>query len=122
MKLTKEYFIIPYVKPYKYISKSVALVGNSKNILRYDFGSVIDSHTNVIRFNYGSKDEQYQKPYSEETGKLIDQEVRRMIQEAYDRTKKLLQDKKADVEKIADLLMEKEVIGREDMANLLGKR
>src|ERR1700709_639824 len=66
--------------------------------------------------------ESFQKPFSEDTGKLIDSEVRKLVNEAFDRTHKLLTDKKADVEKVAQLLLEKEVMSREDMENLLGKR
>lgn len=66
--------------------------------------------------------ESFQKPFSEDTGKLIDGEVRKLVNEAFDRTHKLLTDKKADVEKVAQLLLTKEVISREDMETLLGKR
>ena len=45
-----------------------------------------------------------------------------MIQEAYDRTSKLLSDRKADVEKVAKRLLEKEILNRDDMVDLLGKR
>lgn len=63
-----------------------------------------------------------QKPYSEETARLIDEEVRKIIDNAYDRTINLLTERKAEVEKVALLLLEKEVIGREDMIALLGPR
>jgi AFG3 family protein len=66
--------------------------------------------------------ESFQKPFSEDTGKMIDSEVRKLVNQAFDRTHKLLTDKKADVEKVAQLLLTKEVISREDMENLLGKR
>lgn len=66
--------------------------------------------------------EQFQKPYSEKTGSLIDKEVRRIVNEAYTRTRNLLTERKEDVEKVAKLLLEKEVLTREDMENLLGKR
>ncbi|KAJ3228175.1 AAA ATPase afg3 [Clydaea vesicula] len=70
----------------------------------------------------GSENEGFQKPYSEETGKLIDSEVRNIINESYERTKKLLTERKAEVEKVAKRLLEKEVIGREDILELLGPR
>lgn len=44
-----------------------------------------------------------EKPYSEATARLIDSEVRVLINNAYERTKKLLMEKKADVEKVKDL-------------------
>lgn len=62
------------------------------------------------------------KPYSEETSKIIDQEVRKLIDEAYERTKKLLTEKKADVEKLATALLEKEVLFQSDVETLIGKR
>ncbi|KAK9768748.1 AAA ATPase afg3 [Basidiobolus ranarum] len=75
-----------------------------------------------ISYHSPNDDQQFQKPYSEETGRIIDHEARKMIAEAYDRTHKLLTDKKADVEKVAQLLLKKEVLNREDMVHLLGKR
>ena len=62
------------------------------------------------------------KPYSEETSKLIDQEVRKLIDDAYERTKKLLSEKKADVEKLATALLEREVLFQSDVEALIGKR
>ncbi|KAG1474532.1 hypothetical protein G6F56_000308 [Rhizopus delemar] len=67
-------------------------------------------------------DQQFQKPYSEQTGTLIDNEARDMVTRAYSRTHELLLSKRADIEKVAQLLLEKEVLTREDMENLLGKR
>ncbi|KAJ1555431.1 hypothetical protein HK096_010870, partial [Nowakowskiella sp. JEL0078] len=74
-----------------------------------------------ISFGQNDNREQFQKPYSEETGRMIDDEVRRLIKFAYDRTVALLKERKAEVEKVALLLLEKEVIGRDDMVNLLGQ-
>ncbi|KAJ2700731.1 AFG3-like protein 2, partial [Coemansia spiralis] len=65
---------------------------------------------------------QFQKPYSEATAEIIDVEVRRMINDAYATTLQLLTTKRAEVEKVAQRLLEKEVLGREDMLNLLGQR
>lgn len=66
--------------------------------------------------------EAFQKPFSEATAQEIDAAVRKMIREAHTRTTELLTKHKADVEKVAALLLEKEVITREDMRMLLGKR
>ncbi|XP_039458271.1 AFG3-like protein 2 isoform X2 [Oreochromis aureus] len=63
-----------------------------------------------------------EKPYSEATARLIDTEVRTLISEAYQRTQQLLNDKKAEVEKVAQRLLEKEVLDKNDMVELLGKR
>jgi AFG3 family protein len=64
----------------------------------------------------------FEKPYSESTAQVIDEEVRSLITRAYDRTFALLTEKRAEVEKVALLLLEKEVINHGDMVTLLGKR
>ncbi|XP_062915551.1 AFG3-like protein 2 [Mobula hypostoma] len=63
-----------------------------------------------------------EKPYSEETAQLIDEEVRSLINSAYEKTLKLLTEKKEEVEKIAQRLLEKEVLDKADMVELLGPR
>jgi AFG3 family protein len=64
----------------------------------------------------------FTKPFSEETGKLIDEEVRKLIESAYVRTIKLLTEKKGDVEKLAKELLKKEVLFQSDVEALIGKR
>ncbi|MFZ4057388.1 MAG: AAA family ATPase, partial [Ferruginibacter sp.] len=64
----------------------------------------------------------FTKPYSEETGKMIDQEVRALIDKAYQMTIKLLTEKKDDVEKLAKELLKKEVLFKSDVEALIGKR
>ena len=64
----------------------------------------------------------FTKPYSEETSKIIDQEVRKLIDEAYIKTKQLLTEKRGDVEKQADELLLKEVLFQSDVEALIGKR
>ncbi len=64
----------------------------------------------------------FQKPYSEETGKMIDEEVRKLIDNAYDRVKKLLREKINEVTIIAEQLLSKEVLYKDDMVELLGER
>ncbi|KDQ12937.1 hypothetical protein BOTBODRAFT_112270 [Botryobasidium botryosum FD-172 SS1] len=66
--------------------------------------------------------EHFQKPFSEKTGEMLDSEVRKMITDAHSRTHALLTEKRADVEKVAQRLLEKEILTREDMIELLGKR
>lgn len=62
------------------------------------------------------------KPYSEQTSQLIDEEVRTLVKSAHVRCGALLAEKKAEVEKIALRLLEKEVLNRDDMIELLGPR
>ena len=72
--------------------------------------------------SYRTDQESMHKPYSERTGEMLDEQVRKLVVAAHTRTTELLEHHKEDVEKIAKLLLDREVITREDMTNLLGKR
>ncbi|KAI9274587.1 peptidase family M41-domain-containing protein [Phascolomyces articulosus] len=75
-----------------------------------------------MSFDDPQAEQQFQKPFSEQTATLIDDEVRSLVNQAYDRTLQLLTERKEEVEKVAQLLLQKEVISREDMEQLLGRR
>lgn len=75
-----------------------------------------------ISFYDPAQENYFTKPYSEETGKMIDQEVRKLIDDAYVKTKALLTEKKGDVEKLAKELLKKEVLFKSDVEALIGKR
>ncbi|RKP02884.1 hypothetical protein CXG81DRAFT_6839, partial [Caulochytrium protostelioides] len=77
---------------------------------------------NISFGNPDDSEQGFTKPYSEATGRLIDEEVRSIIEQAHARTTALLTEKREQVEAVARLLMEKEVIGREDIIALLGPR
>ncbi|XP_029613961.1 AFG3-like protein 1 [Salmo trutta] len=62
------------------------------------------------------------KPYSEATAELIDQEVRDLVDSAYQRTMALIMDKRECVDKVGKCLLEKEVLYKADMLELLGPR
>lgn len=62
------------------------------------------------------------KPFSEETSREIDAEVKRIVQECHDKCKQLLTEKANEVKLVAEELLKKEFITREDMIRLLGKR
>jgi cell division protease FtsH len=64
----------------------------------------------------------FNKPYSEATAETIDEEVRIIIQAAYDRTKQLLTDKGPELEIIAQELLAKEILFQSDLERLVGKR
>jgi cell division protease FtsH len=75
-----------------------------------------------ISFYDPHQDQTFTKPYSDETAKLIDEEVRKLIDDAYDRTKALLTEKKQEVAKLAEALLEREVLFQSDVEALIGKR
>ena len=75
-----------------------------------------------VSFYDPSQENTFQKPFSEETGKIIDEEVRKMIDAAYQRTLGLLTTKKAEVEKLAKELLDKEVLHKSDVEALIGNR
>ena len=75
-----------------------------------------------VSFRDSAGETQFQKPYSDQTAELIDQEVRNLIAAVYDRTKQLLLDKQDGLIKIAEKLLEKEILFQSDLEEILGKR
>lgn len=75
-----------------------------------------------VSFYDPQQENSFTKPYSEETSKMIDEEVRKLIDGAYDRTRALLQEKRQQVEVLAEKLLEKEVLFQNDVEQLIGKR
>ena len=75
-----------------------------------------------VSFNDTQGEYQFNKPYSEKTSELIDDEVRGQINAVYARTKKLLTDKRDGLEKLANKLIEKEILFQSDLEEILGKR
>ena len=88
----------------------VSVYGMNKNIGNLSF------------FDSKQSDYSFTKPYSDSTAEKIDQEVKRIIDNAYDRTKNLLIEKKKELEKIANKLLEKEILFQNDLEKLIGKR
>lgn len=62
------------------------------------------------------------KPYSEETSKMIDEEVRELVKSALEHTRKLLTEHKMHLDTVAKFLLEREVMNHDDMVALVGKR
>ena len=62
------------------------------------------------------------KPYSDAVAEAMDEEARTMVNDAYERTVKLVQDHREDVAKVANLLLEKETITHDDIMDLIGQR
>ena len=71
---------------------------------------------------YNNDEYNFQKPYSETTAKTIDEEVLKMINDQYDRAKQILLDHKEGHNRLAQLLVEREVIMAEDVEEIFGKR
>lgn len=70
----------------------------------------------------GQSEYSFSKPFSEETAQIIDQEIHKMVEEAYEKAKKLLNDNREKLNLLADILLQKEVIFREDLEKIFGKR
>ncbi|MFA6779313.1 MAG: ATP-dependent zinc metalloprotease FtsH [Paludibacteraceae bacterium] len=70
----------------------------------------------------GASDYAFSKPYSDETAKLIDEEVKVLIEEQYERAKSILSENKDGHAELAKILIEKEVIFAEDLEKIFGKR
>ena len=75
-----------------------------------------------VSFYDPAQENQFTKPYSEETSRLIDEEVRKLIDKAYEYTKELLTQKTNQLHLLAEALLEKEVLFQSDVEALIGKR
>ena len=81
-----------------------------------------DKIPNISYYDSTGQDYGFSKPYSEERSKVIDQEVSRILNEQYERAKDILRKYAEGHKKLADLLMEKEVIFTADVEDIFGKR
>ena len=82
----------------------------------------MNSKVGNVSFYDPQQDYTFQKPYSEETSREIDEEVRGIIKRAYDRTKTLLNEKRHELETIAQQLLKKEILFKDDLERLIGHR
>ncbi len=92
----------------------VTQYGMSEKLGLIKYGDM--EETKHLGYTYGGG-----KDYSEKTAQLIDEEIKNMVDDAYNYAKKLLKDKKGDVEKLVSVLLEKEVVTREEFEALLVK-
>ena len=70
----------------------------------------------------GQQDYAFNKPFSEKTNEIIDTEVKSIVEQSYERGIKILTENKEGLEKLANILLEKEVIFGEDLEHIFGKR
>lgn len=70
----------------------------------------------------GQSDYGFQKPFSEKTAEKIDAQIRSMVEEAYSKAKEILTENREKLDALATILVEREVIFREDVENIYGKR
>ena len=70
----------------------------------------------------GQSEYNFSKPYSEDTAKVIDKEISDLIESQYQRAIKILEDNKDKLNQLADILIDKEVIFKDDLENIFGKR
>jgi len=75
-----------------------------------------------VSFHDPTGEYQFRKPYSEDTARIIDEEVRLLIEKALDKTRTLIKERKEELEKIAQELLVKEVIFQADLVRLAGPR
>ena len=71
---------------------------------------------------YNNQEYQFQRPYSETTAKIMDDEVLKMVNEQYERAKQILDEHKEGHAQLAQLLIEREVIFADDVEKIFGKR
>jgi len=92
--------------------------------IAYSMVTVYGMNDKVGNISYydPAQENYFTKPYSEETGKMIDHEVRKLIDDAYTKTKQLLTEKREQVEKLAKELLVREVLFKSDVEALIGKR
>lgn len=92
--------------------------------MAYSMITIYGMNDKVGNVSYHDNNQEYNmgKPYSEETSKLIDQEVRLLVSEQYERTKELLRKHTHHLNALAEELLKKEVLYKDDLERLIGKR
>lgn len=70
----------------------------------------------------GQSEYSFSKPFSEETARIIDEEIHKMVEEAYNKAKQLLTENREKLNQLAEILLQKEVIFREDLEKIFGLR
>ncbi len=91
--------------------------------MAYSMISVFGMNEKVGNVSFhGMQQDQFSKPYSDDTAKLIDEEVRKMVEGQYLRAQNLLKEKRKELELLANALLEKEVLLKSDIIRMIGLR
>lgn len=81
-----------------------------------------DKLSNISYFDSSRSEYSFSKPYSEKTAEIIDEEVKAIVDEQYNRAKDLINSHREQHKELAELLVEKEVIFADDVERIFGKR
>src|SRR5690606_27780163 len=91
--------------------------------MAYSMVAVYGTNENVGNVSFhGLQRDQFNKPYSENTSSMIDEEVRKMVSEQFERAKRLLTERREELEALAHALLDREVIVKSDLEKLVGPR
>ncbi len=106
---------------------STGALNDLERVTKYAYSMVSyygmsDKIGNISFFNSSPDDYGFQKPYSEKTAELIDQEAKELLDFVYQRTKGIIEENKDKIAQLAQLLLENEVIFTEDVERIFGKR
>jgi len=106
---------------------STGALSDLEKVTKQAFASIVyfglnDKIGNVSYYDSSGQQDMFGKPYSESTAKIIDEEVKKMTDIAYTRAKEILTTHKDKLTQLADKLLEREVIFRDDLEVIFGKR
>ena len=90
--------------------------------MAYAMTSLYGMNARVGRVSFPRKDSEFEKPYSEATAQVIDEEVRALVDSCYARTRALLQEHAASLKGVAELLLQRETISQVDLVAIAGER
>ncbi|MFK7931878.1 MAG: ATP-dependent zinc metalloprotease FtsH [Saprospiraceae bacterium] len=88
----------------------------------YSMISVFGMHEKVGQVSFYGMQDQFSKPYSDDTASMIDEEVRKLLDSQYKRAQELLTEKREELEILANQLLENEVLLKSDVERLIGPR
>mmetsp|Transcript_20337 Transcript_20337/g.24377 ORF Transcript_20337/g.24377 Transcript_20337/m.24377 type:complete len:829 (-) Transcript_20337:430-2916(-) len=90
--------------------------------MAYNQVSVLGMNKKIGLLSFPRNNQEFNKPYSQDTSQMIDSEVRLLVDGLYDRTKGIIEEKKDLIEKMALALLDREVLNLEEIVEILGER